>query len=492
MAKNHLFKKTVAVILTMVMVLLAAPVFAVGAFADDTVKTMYFGSYPQSKVTDEATLEKLNDLELTWTYYPYYKGTGSPSSSVVMERTDYMKYADVELDGAKYRAVYIENYRPYSTYSDYTSFGTPYQQSNGYNKETVYWFKYEPVEWQILDSKTGLMVTVNVIDSQAFSNIMTKKGDGEYHGESSLATFANDYINVGTIGTWLNSEFYNTAFSEADKASIVATEIAHLPWPGYEGYFGSSSTTTENVFLLSYYDMTNTAYGFSESANQTDSARIAVGTDYAVSQGLFKNRMNQNATYWLRTAGQYSNNACTVGNYGAIAGNSKGVCDTTTGVRPALCYKKADPCANGHTEVVDKAVAATCTATGLTEGKHCSVCNTVLVKQEVTAKIPHTEVVDKAVAATCTATGLTEGKHCSVCGEIITAQTVIPATGHADNNGDGTCDACGTDVGGGKQSGCSHMCHSTNKFVKFFWKIFNFFNKLFKIRQSCTCGAKHW
>ena len=147
----------------------------------------------------------------------------------------------------------------------------------------------------------------------------------------------------------------------------------------------------------------------------------------------------------------------------------------------------------GHTEVVDKAVAATCTADGLTEGKHCSVCGTVLVAQQVipakghsynavvtepdcvnggfttytcsvcgdsyvddhTDALGHTEVVDKSVAATCTTTGLTEGKHCSVCGTVLVAQQVIPAKGHSydavvteptcakDGYTTHTCSACG-------------------------------------------------
>ncbi len=86
--------------------------------------------------------------------------------------------------------------------------------------------------------------------------------------------------------------------------------------------------------------------------------------------------------------------------------------------------------ATGHTEVVDEAVAPTCTTTGLTEGKHCSVCGTVTAAQEVVDALGHTEVVDEAVAPTCTATGLTEGKHCSVCNEVLVAQTVVDATGH--------------------------------------------------------------
>ena len=90
-----------------------------------------------------------------------------------------------------------------------------------------------------------------------------------------------------------------------------------------------------------------------------------------------------------------------------------------------------DP-ARGHTEVTDAAVAPTCTETGKTEGKHCSVCNTVLVKQETVPATGHTEVTDVAVAPTCTETGLTEGKHCSVCNTVLKAQEVIPALGHTE------------------------------------------------------------
>lgn len=47
--------------------------------------------------------------------------------------------------------------------------------------------------------------------------------------------------------------------------------------------------------------------------------------------------------------------------------------------------------AKGHTVVVDEAVAPTYEKTGLTEGTHCSLCNTVLKAQEVVPKLQRVE-----------------------------------------------------------------------------------------------------
>ncbi len=111
---------------------------------------------------------------------------------------------------------------------------------------------------------------------------------------------------------------------------------------------------------------------------------------------------------------------------------------------------------NTHTEVVDPAVEATCKKTGLTAGKHCSVCSKTLVYQQEIPKVDHTyddkyddtcnecgfvrdaecahtqtEVVP-GKASTCTVTGLTDGLKCKKCGEIITGQTTIAVKPHTE------------------------------------------------------------
>lgn len=86
--------------------------------------------------------------------------------------------------------------------------------------------------------------------------------------------------------------------------------------------------------------------------------------------------------------------------------------------------------ATGHTVETDERVEPTCTETGKTEGKHCSVCETVLEAQEDIPATGHTVVIYEGVEPTCTEAGKTEGSYCSVCNEILVEQKDIPAKNH--------------------------------------------------------------
>ncbi|MBO7497283.1 MAG: hypothetical protein J6T98_12095, partial [Salinivirgaceae bacterium] len=118
-------------------------------------------------------------------------------------------------------------------------------------------------------------------------------------------------------------------------------------------------------------------------------------------------------------------------------------------------YNSDTVAAKGHeadSVVFENIVAATCAAAGSRDSVvYCTVCQAEVsrTKEEV-AKLPHTEVVDAAVAATCTAAGKTEGKHCSVCEAVLVAQEEVAALGHNFGeyvyNNDAATDADGTET----------------------------------------------
>ena len=116
-------------------------------------------------------------------------------------------------------------------------------------------------------------------------------------------------------------------------------------------------------------------------------------------------------------------------------------------------------CSDEHKAVKDKAVAPTCTKTGLTEGSHCSACGMVLTPQETVPAAGHKPVVDPGRAPGCTEEGLTDGKHCSVCNVVLAAQEKIPATGHTevvDEPKEPTCEEDGL-TEGKRCSGCGEV-----------------------------------
>lgn len=133
----------------------------------------------------------------------------------------------------------------------------------------------------------------------------------------------------------------------------------------------------------------------------------------------------------------------------------KPTCETD-GEKTFTCTR----CGDTYTEVIKTkghvykrtVVAAGCETDGYTHVE-CMECHDSFNEGYVGAK-GHTIVTDKAVAATCTTAGKTEGSHCSVCGKVIKAQTEIKAKGHVA--GDWITDkAAAVGVKGRKHRSCT-------------------------------------
>ncbi|MBR6825408.1 MAG: hypothetical protein IKM59_02560 [Oscillospiraceae bacterium] len=124
---------------------------------------------------------------------------------------------------------------------------------------------------------------------------------------------------------------------------------------------------------------------------------------------------------------------------------------TDPGVRTYTC----NTCGHSYTEAIaplehsytgEITSAPTCTAEGI-KTFTCTACG-----HSYTEAIPptgHSVVIDGAVAPTCLGSGLTEGKHCGICNAVLVPQEVIPRLGHDPiyvDNGDGThtegCSRC--------------------------------------------------
>ncbi len=366
-----LSKRISAIALTFCLLLLAVP----AVFSETKAETanyavgdiIKFGSYPQSEVTDSSVLEGLNALgadELEWKSYGYYSGNGDYGS---MTSSDYMKYADVNYNGDKYRAVKFDTYRPYFVFDESTADDSTatLQDYNGYYVNTVYWFKYEPVEWRILSPSSGLLLSEFILDSQPNSNTMYKDENGDYFMDPECTVYANNYPE-SSIRKWLNEDFYNTSFSETQKSKILSTVLDNSAFDDSYSQYDCVSTT-DNVYLLSWNDVTNNAYGFSSKYSDHDVSRITQGSDYAKCQGLSVYNMTTfeeyigYSTWKLRSPGNYENATTAVG-YDGYVSRFENVSKVQVGIRPALRVSnisETDETTEKNTTATDTSSSAT-------------------------------------------------------------------------------------------------------------------------------------
>ena len=247
-----------------------------------------FGSYPQTLVSDKAILSKLNALSLDWHSYDYW---------LYGSRSDFMRYADAVCDGERYRAVIFEETRGYAYLGELPS-------------DTVYWFRWEPITWRVLDPASGLVVSEKMIDAQKYHYYCErivlyphplnptyqndKHGWTAYYGNEEHTHYASNYY-YSEIRAWLNGEFLDWAFSTSEKSGILYTYLDNsckFTLDGEEGYDDyDSPASTDRIFLLSASDVENPDY-FDREFHETVSGGYytyydcdADWTDYNFIQG---------------------------------------------------------------------------------------------------------------------------------------------------------------------------------------------------------------
>ncbi|MCR5462691.1 MAG: hypothetical protein K6E87_06455 [bacterium] len=173
------------------------------------------GYYPQTKEIDNSVIQTLNEMagtiptttdDYNWTNYGYYY-----VNSTSTKQDKLMWYIDLDTDGDgknDYRGVYIRKYRTDSVNDlDSTTFFSN-QDDNNFTKGNVYWFKYELIEWNILEENNNnyKLISKLALDSQYIS-----ASGNEYYG-SYLENF-------------LNNDFLNISFTTSEKDCLVELGI---------------------------------------------------------------------------------------------------------------------------------------------------------------------------------------------------------------------------------------------------------------------------
>ncbi len=264
-------KKILCTLLVVVMCLTSVPfAYAVDDGEYQNGDIIEIGSYPQSEVTNRLLISRLNELPLEWISYEYYSGDGTHGS---MSAGNWMKYADVEYEGEKYRAVYFEKYRPPHSVNKNPGAGDgAYQYTNGYFVNNIYWFKYEPIEWYVLKADEGLLISKSILDAQYYSNESYLSGGYGTFNSPEFTYLTNDYI-TSSLCKWLNNSFFNCAFENNKNVTSIDLLIRK------------------------------------EAENLTDTVRGANGTDYAACQGLNSHSLLFES-WWLRYTGESVNGHC--------------------------------------------------------------------------------------------------------------------------------------------------------------------------------------
>lgn len=181
-----------------------------------------------------------------------------------------------------------------------------------------------PIEWLVLarDGNKALLISRYGLDAQ------------RYNKDTTSVTW-----ETCTLRTWLNGTFYNKAFSSAEQAAILTTNVDNSKNQCYSGWSTNGwKNTQDKVFLLSYAEA-NKYFGVTYYNSSNTKSRVAP-TAYAIAHGAWTSSSDKTADsvnagwWWLRSPGSDQRSAAYVFADGSLDDLSVG--SDSASVRPAL------------------------------------------------------------------------------------------------------------------------------------------------------------
>lgn len=220
-------------------------------------KTLTYGLYPQTHVSDEATIASLNAIAS-----PEVNGWYLLGGDYYAKQTAKLCFPDYKYDDGA-AIVY----------------------------GSTDWFLCEPIEWRVLSKEGGeaLVVSSLLLDIHRYNEHYAGLKDGHY---------ANNY-KESEVRRWLNADFLDSALpfdssyilTKTVDNSAATTNSATNPY--------ACEDTQDKAFLLSYQDYRNASYGFSD-----DASRECRTTDWTRARGAVSSSSSEylnNGCYWTRS-----------------------------------------------------------------------------------------------------------------------------------------------------------------------------------------------
>ena len=214
----------------------------------------------------------------------------------------------------------------------------------------------EPIEWRILDVKDGKAFILSEYALRAGSYFNPDWIKYKYtwwersyigdvgrnnkpgKGDTPAYSFSPDHILLddGTYGTeadlyytharfWLNGEFYETAFSDEERARIQLTLNENKDNP--DSKVDGGADTEDYIFFLSYDE-------FKAYFKKQDDARCQPTP--AAKNSHKEMKKTYNCYWWLRSPGEYRCNAMYVHPNGRLSVYGSDVGHDSLGYRPAM------------------------------------------------------------------------------------------------------------------------------------------------------------